>query len=486
MANSYPTWSPNAGERFGNWIGVAIGTFVFWDKYEEAEDEVKTSLDFPAKANGQDIDSDCRSVFVESESTAHYVNLPSISDFGEGNTLFLQAGSKGFRVRCKTTDYEASINGSQCSSDNELFVPAKSLVQFLAVGKKEWKALAYTEDGIPLPASPRTRSLTRVVKEYGYQELVAMDPTDIYTSYDGTDDYFLLDPHSAPINTSTLFSVAAWVYSANSAAALETIVANWNSTSNQRSWALFTYNNKFRFYASYDGSSTDFFETTGTFTDNTWTHVAVTYNAGSVKIYIDNAAAETDTLTQVTLYNTNAELCIGTYDSGAVGDYAGRIAHLVMEGVEWSSGTVSNIYNSAPPSTAHYFPFGNGTNKRQHLDAMTKTGTPTTVSTISSTVDSNCKRAFIFAENSRQISLAPQLRPGQECVIRTDTSHKMIFPNSVVGVGIVANETLVSDWKGVMTLTAEYDYHLKALNSGHYQVIRVYKDGDPSSTPSFT
>lgn len=483
MAN-YPTWSPNVGERFGNWIGVAIGTFTFWDIYLESEDEVKVSQSYPAKSNGQEIDADVRAVLIDSESTASYVELPSIDAFGVGNTLFVQAGQTAFRIRCKYEDYEAAINNVVCNKFNELFVPANTIVTLKAVGEKNWLAEMHNSDGTPLPSSPRTRGSVVVVRDDGQQELVAMDPTDIYTDYDGTDDSFLLDP-ADPINTSTLLSVAAWVRT-DTTSPFEAIVGSWNTTSNQKSWILGIYtSNKFIFYTSNDGTASDLFATSGTYTDDVWVHVAVTYNAGSIKVYLNNGSAETDTSTQTTLYTTNAELGIGSNNTNQSGFWDGRIAHLVIEGAEWSSGTVSNIYNSAPPSTAHYFPFGNGVEKRRTIDAITKNSEPTTVSTIP-TVDPNCKRAWIYAENSRQISMAPQLRAGQECIIRTNTSHKMVFPKGVNGQDIQANETVVSDWKAVMTLTADYDYSLKALTDNYYQVVRTYKDGDPSSTPSFT
>ena len=478
---SPPTWAPTEGEIYGDWVGVRAPaqSLVFWDYQSELDQKEKVTKSYGTSPNGVQIGSDVDFAIVESEISTNSVVLPAASDVGLGGQIYVQAGNVAFRIRCKD-DVEEILNGQVCSGYNELFVPRRCFVSLTVVNDAEWTATIHNADGVQIPANPISRSSIEVMDEYGYQALTAVDPTEIYTDYDGTDDNFLVDGDD-PINTSTLLSVAAWVRT-DTPNAFDSLVSNWNADSNQRSWVLGTWtNDTFRFYTSDDGTTTDYFETTGTFTDDTWIHVAVTYNAGSIKVYLDNAVAETDTSTEVTLYTTNAELGIGADSAGSGGFFDGRLAHVVIEGAEWSSGTVSNIYNSVPPSTAHYFPFGNGVEKRRTLPDMTKNSFPVTTSDNIPTISSNTTRCLTTATNSRDLVRGPQLRAGQECVVRSDTTHKMIFPNAVNGGDIFINDKRVSDWKAVMDVSANYNYHIKALTNNEYEVLEIFNDGTVTS-----
>jgi len=482
---SPPTWAPIEGEIYGDWVGVRAPaqSLVFWDYQSELDQKEKVTKSYGTSLNGVQIGSDVDFAIVESEISTNSVVLPAASDVGLGGQIYIQAGNVAFRIRCKD-DVEEILNGQVCSGYNELFVPRRCFVSLTVINDAEWMATIHNADGVQIPANPVSRSSIEVMDEYGYQALTAIDPTEIYTEYDGADDYFYADDTDLQSST-TLWSYAFWIKTGSASGSVETILANYNNTSNQRSWAFRLTDAspaKYRIQTSDDGTTNDFYDSTATYTADTWTHIAVTYNAGSIKLYVNNGAPETDTSTEVTLYNTNQEFTIAANDLGTPIQYFdGQLSHIVCEAAEWSSGTVSNIYNSVPPSTAHYFPFGNGVEKRRTLSDLSKAGMPTTTPDNIPTISSNTTRCLTTATNARDLVRGPQLRAGQECVVRSDTTHKMIFPSAINGGDIFINDKRVSDWKAVMDVSANYNYHIKALTNNEYEVLEIFSDGTVTS-----
>lgn len=486
---SPPTWAPLQGEVYGDWVGVrAPGqSLIFWEYQSESEQQEKVTKSYGASSNGVQIDGDVDFAIIQSESSLHAVILPAAHEVGLGSQIYIQAGDVAFRIRCKN-EIEEILNGKVCSNLNELFIPRRCFVSLTVVGDAEWLAIVHNPDGVQIPANPVSRSSVELTNEYGYQVLTAIDPTDIYTEYDGVDDYFASQGVSLA-NGNSAFSIGAWIYNSDpSVSVANAIAGEWDST--QKEFLFYANSaNQMAYNYSDDATTTrNGITALETVTDNTWVHVVYTQNSTEVKLYVNGAIDVTEAYAGTGTMNDGATVFgIGAYNINVSlgGFWNGRISHLVIEdGVTWNAGTVTNIYNSAPPPTAYYFPLGNGTEKRKNLQELTKNSQPITVDNVP-TISSNAKRCSIIAENTRQLVRGPQLRAGQECVVRTDTTHKMIFPRAVNGGDIIINDNKVSDWKKIMTVSANFNYHFKALTDNEYEVLEVYYDGTVTAA-SFT
>ena len=483
---SPPTWAPLEGEVYGDWVGVRpLGqSLIFWEYQSELDQEEKVTKCYGTSVNGVQIGSDVDFAIVQSEVSTHSVILPSASDVGLGGQIYIQAGDVAFRIRCKD-DAEEILNGKVCSNRNELFVPRRCFVSLTVISDAEWLATIHNPDGVQIPANPVSRSSVEVTDEYGYQVLTAIDPTEIYTEYDGVDDYFAGQGVSLA-NGNSAFSIGAWIYNSDpSIVSVNAVAGEWDTSTGKEFLVYANSSNQIGYNYSDDGT-TSRAPTTALepLTDNTWIHIAYTQNSTEIKLYVNGSIDVTETYAGTgTISDEGTTFGIGAYniDGALIGFWNGRIAHLAIEdGVTWSPGEVTNLYNSVPRETAHYFPFGNGTEKRRELAQLSQFSQPVTVDSVR-TVSSNIKRCFINATNSRDIARGPQLRAGQECVIRTDTTHKMVFPKAIDGGDIYLNDKKVSDWKKTMDLSANFNYHFKALTNNEYEVLEIFNDGTVTS-----
>lgn len=468
-----PSWTPVLGEKYGDWVGVSAGpNLVFWDLLKEGE---KTTAVYQATQTGVDIPADVRFALINSEDNASYINLPIIEEFGVGEKLHLQSANTPYRIRCAYDDSQASINQVVCNVYNELYIPAECSVVLVATTNKTWKATILNKTGLSLLARPTSRGAVNILNEYGYESITSADPTEVYTDYDGIDDYY---QYSLTLGDGALFSIAAWIYPED-ITAYSTIAAVWGDAAPNFSW-VFRHDQvgNLEFVTSSDGTNNTVADSSGTIPQNQWSHVAAIFNAGTVDFYINNVAAGTVAGLPTPIYSgPSIDFTIAAYKpDNLTYPFNGRIAHLAFEEAEWTSGQRTSTYNSAPNNTAWYFPYGNGSEKKKYISELAKKGSPTTISDIP-IVSNNTRRCFIHANSSRDIVQAPQLRAGQECVIRTDTTHNMIFPYSVDGDVIYANDLLVSDWRRVMKIFPDYNYHIKALRNNEYQILEIDTSG---------
>jgi len=471
-----PSWAPTLGERYGDWVGAqATPGFIFWDLYDEKEVEEKVALNYVATKLGTDIRADVRFAVVDSEDDSAYVTLPAVEDFGIGNTMHLQSGNTGYRIRCDYDDSQAAINRVVCNIYNELYVPPRCSVVLTAARDKAWRASITSPDGSSIPAIPNTRNFVNLIDESGYQVLTAIAPTDVYTDYDHVDDYYV---YSGPLGSGAQFSIAAWI-NPDTVADYGTIAATWADASPDFAW-IFRHDEtgRIEFVTSADGSINEIRESTAVFTANEWQHAMVTFNSGTVNFYRNNTWLGTASGLPTPIYDSpDIEYTVGVYKPDNVTHlFNGQITHLVWEEALWNSSDRNNVYNTAPPDNAYYFPLGNGTEKRQFISELEEFGAPTVISDVP-IVSSNTRRCYIKASTAGDIVQAPQLRAGQECVIRAERSCVMIFPYSVDGSPIVANDFVVSDWRKVLKLFPSYNYHIKALRNNEYEIREIDLDG---------
>jgi hypothetical protein len=162
--------------------------------------------------------------------------------------------------------------------------------------------------------------------------------------FDGSGDYLSI-PNNAAFNLqSTSFTIEAWVYlTTNNTASNHCVASNYQNSNN--GWSLQTGSSgKMCFNASGDG-----FDITGTTTlsINTWSHVAVSGSAGSIKLFI-NGIQEGSTYTGATSLNSTAITTIGgLWAGGLFNTFFGYIDDLrITKGVDRYTS------NFTPPTAA--------------------------------------------------------------------------------------------------------------------------------------
>jgi hypothetical protein len=191
--------------------------------------------------------------------------------------------------------------------------------------------------------------------------------------FDGTNDRLTIADNANLRTGTSNFTIEAWIYRAASGAA-HTIFAKGASTPTGFSFGI-TSSNTLRFT---DTSSN--IDSTGTISDNTWTHVAaVREGTGSnqFKLYINGVNDGTGTVS--TDYNQTTEARIGE-NRGATDDFNGYISNLRL--VIGTAVYTTNFTPSTTPLTAITntslltCQFNNFKDNSSNNFTITRTGTP--------------------------------------------------------------------------------------------------------------
>ncbi len=164
-------------------------------------------------------------------------------------------------------------------------------------------------------------------------------------------------PHSASINLGTTFTIEAWVrYSGVNSTIVDKGNYNflWQLSANGNA-------NKMGFFTLSTGT---WVYSTGNVPENTWTHVAITLNAGTLTFYINGVPSGT---ASVTISQDNQPLNIGRQQPTfcACNHFNGTMDELRIWNVERSAGEILYWMNqSVPPGSigfAAYYKFDEGT-----------------------------------------------------------------------------------------------------------------------------
>ena len=166
--------------------------------------------------------------------------------------------------------------------------------------------------------------------------------------FDGVDDKVTITSDSLLTNANTM-TICFWAYSDNTNNGAS-VVDRWASIGT-RSWRIkVSTSQRLVFWVSDDGTA---FDSTTTPNDSglinrTWTHIAITYDKGTFKLYQNgvNISAADDTLTKTNLYTaTTSDMDIGkesvTHFKGTIADV--RLYHKVL-----SASQISDIFNGSP------------------------------------------------------------------------------------------------------------------------------------------
>lgn len=143
-----------------------------------------------------------------------------------------------------------------------------------------------------------------------------MGQSNMSTPFNGSDDYIRI-PDSVSLSPTSKISVFCWVK--GSASAQSTILSKYDTGIDQRSYSMWVSTDKLRSIISDDGTYTNIKDYRSSIVafDNTWHFVGFTFNAGTLKLFVDgiedtNLTKTTDD-TITTIHNSTADATIGCY-----------------------------------------------------------------------------------------------------------------------------------------------------------------------------
>ena len=198
------------------------------------------------------------------------------------------------------------------------------------------------------------------------------DGAAVATNYSGTGEYY--DKGSRLTSGAfTAFSLATWIRPSQTGAA-KYIASEDNS--GQRIWNFYRSATDTIIFSMWTGASMAFEQSTPTIASGRLAHVAATYNAGVVKLYIDGleVASTTSGTIPASAPNNTPDFELGSYFAGS-SPWQGRLGDAVFEQAVWSQSTIRDIMAGTVPSTAWRFKNGDGTDVNQGV-TIAATGTP--------------------------------------------------------------------------------------------------------------
>jgi hypothetical protein len=178
--------------------------------------------------------------------------------------------------------------------------------------------------------------------------------------FDGVNDYVDV-PDSISLDITSAITIEAWIKWGGSATHRGAIWDDWDWVTPKQS-VQFRINtdNTIRFLVSSNGGATeDYMQTIDTIDNINWYHIAVTYNAGDAKIYINGNESISDTLTETSIYNSNNTKFIGKYDSSSE-FFNGSIDSVRIYNRALSADEVRYHYNRGGPVGSWNFDEGSG------------------------------------------------------------------------------------------------------------------------------
>lgn len=194
----------------------------------------------------------------------------------------------------------------------------------------------------------------------------------VATRYSGTGEYY---SHSGRLTTGTNtdLSVAAWVRT--TASADQAVCSEFISASDESWWFGMDSTGVAKFQVSDDGTTNETKIASTAINDGDWHHIVVVKDGTSILFYVNGTSEGSGTLTYSALHDNAATFEIARLVNASL--WNGMISSIVVEQAAWSSTTVGEIYAGTIPSTAWYWPEGDGLREaNQSLASLTKTGTP--------------------------------------------------------------------------------------------------------------
>jgi hypothetical protein len=135
--------------------------------------------------------------------------------------------------------------------------------------------------------------------------------------FDGTGDYLTIPDNAVLDMGSSDFTIEGWVYITATSGSLQTLVAKGTGADNQASYHIALNGSTWVYYLSGTGSTWSIASgvTIGTYTINTWQHVALVRSGSTFTPYL-NGVAGTTTTSATALFDSNKVFSIGASDAG--------------------------------------------------------------------------------------------------------------------------------------------------------------------------
>jgi hypothetical protein len=150
--------------------------------------------------------------------------------------------------------------------------------------------------------------------------------------FDGIADYVSV-AHSSDLSITGAMSITAWV-KPDSLSGFPMFVSK--RASSGHAYQFYSTSNKLNY------NNGTIVQSTGTISIDSWTHVGVTFNSGSVTFYINGSSAGTATAAASNPTNTE-NVAIGRAYNGNYFD--GKMDEVAFFNTELSAGEISNIFN---------------------------------------------------------------------------------------------------------------------------------------------
>jgi len=186
---------------------------------------------------------------------------------------------------------------------------------------------------------------------YNYDSAAGWTGSSSYSlDFDGTDDYVNIAGADSSLNSVTAFSISLWY---NLDAYGDVLIGS--GTGNTNGIWLQPFSDG-KFYVVIRNGATNTLSATVP-SLNTWVHTVVTYNAGTIKLYLTPSGGTTGTTTitngpSSTSSTIGANLSIGrlAWNSSDPFYVNGKIDEVAIFDYELTSSQVSSIYNSGSPA----------------------------------------------------------------------------------------------------------------------------------------
>jgi hypothetical protein len=187
-------------------------------------------------------------------------------------------------------------------------------------------------------------SVNSNVKQYG---------TNSYY-FNGTNSGFSI-PYSPGLNlmSGANFTIEAWVYPTTNSGTVTPIIAQYVQQTGSQAWILATTGSNFRFdWAPYN-TNTQLLTSSGTFTVNQWTHVALVKNGSTFTFYINGTSSGSATNASTQSALPAVPISLGNYfASGVVFGASGATWYAgYMQDVRITNGIARYTSNFTPTAT---------------------------------------------------------------------------------------------------------------------------------------